>query len=289
MFNDPRKISAYIFIIKALILFRILARCYRHRPEASAGTTKVTGDQRFEGSKVPEEANRQWEREAGERRDKFGRLTFYLTAATSIAAVAAVFVAWLAFRQTYRQAEIAQRSLIATGRAWVSVASTFNVGSINWDKTNGGFLLSAPLTVENKGNSPALDLTVFLVPVSLTSPKNVAKLGAKTKEKCSLGLPTGAILFQGSPIPAGGKKNVSRDEVEAYTTHLHNLANSIEKVPDLFLFDILACANYKIVGDTSVHTTGIHYTIENSSGGLLHIGEDAQLKLTGDLLGNYAD
>ena len=277
------RISLAIMGFAAFIFFvEVLDRRNRRR---NAIWTEADQDADITEPKIPqtpEEAHGRWERETGDRRDKFGRLTFYFT-------VLATVFAGGAFVAAYRQASIAQQALVATERAWIKVVSPSNFGAMTWDKTNGGFSLSVPLAVENKGNSPALDLKVFITVIQETVPRNVANSAAETKKKCFLGLPTGAVLFPGSPTPARGVQTATKDEVEKYVTHLMNPTKPLEKVPDYFGFDVIACANYRIVGDNAVHTTGIHYSARNLAGGLLHVGEDAQLVLLGDLMGNYAD
>jgi hypothetical protein len=229
--------------------------------------------------------------------------------ATRINIVTAIFAAfaagggYLTYIQAKRQADISHDQLIASSRAWMDISIDQKTVSLGW-VVNRRYTpaLSADLTIENKGSSPAIDV----VPTMILRVENLNGLGdwkSVVKETCSRikGLER-QIVFVGKPI-TGNFHNFYINIEKEFIAHRSAVAagdgvpaESITWVP----LTLTLCVTYHVIGDDSPHLTARFFQVRKvravAGGGTqydaFHIGEDAGpggMRLDEAYAGDYAD
>ncbi len=158
-----------------------------------------------------------------------------------------------AARAAIDQAEIAERTLLANERAWVSVEVSEWTG-IEFHRT-GTASLDVTLLVKNIGKTIAIN--VQTVATMIANASNATLIGRDWANEFRKDSATSRLLL---PQQSYGRE---------FGIGLDNPGESGES----FFPGIMACVTYQTLPDLSVHQTFVCYYIGMSGGGLLKVGK----------------
>ncbi len=238
-------------------------------------------------------------------------------AATLVAIVIYTIIAyrqWTAMRiateAATKSADVAQKTLVATQRPWVSVRLSLG-GEVKFDQR--GVSTPIVLRMKNVGNSPAIGIWIDAEPVLsfgmegevINKQRSILANLRKTHQPGAPGY--GHMLFPGEDFVDNISFQISREKIKEYQTRMaKSYGHDFGKPPpsDLnsvfpILPDIVGCVFYEFSFDESVHKTGFIAELYRTDP--LHpnvrrgIGLDAggtpanSLTLTPLIVGSYAD
>jgi hypothetical protein len=196
--------------------------------------------------------------------------------------------------EAHRQADIARERYLANTRAWMNVAIDTSKLSFAWKESVGVYMKIA-LVGTNNGNSPALSASVFAsaaVAEFITDPKSLAS------EACVRPFALwGNITFVKNQIVGTFPFSIPWADITKYQDDIAKYHLTGED-PNAVPFYIIACAQYKIVGDENIHHTARVFNLVRFSAaagkvvGRFPIGEpvpDNLLGVSKEEVGDYAD
>ena len=233
--------------------------------QASQSHNSVESDPNTTGSEPPSHKfhNYRHPTEAQHRTaEEFSwRHSFILNCGIAAAAVLTVIFAAGSFCETRRQANIAQNTLVDTNRAWIDVSIDPSTLSLTW-KGNVP-TVRADVTGKNVGNSPALDVQVFLLPYVFQSrpPKSDY---ATTKELCAGYDLLGNLVFMNDITTVNSSSSMPANDADRW---MHDIAKFADpKTPTVMPVEMAVCASYKIIGDEHRHHTALLYDVGRPGG-----------------------
>jgi hypothetical protein len=199
-----------------------------------------------------------------------------------------------AVREAHRQADITRDAYLTNTRAWMDVAIDTTKLNFSWKPTVGVYMTIA-LIGTNNGNSPALNASIFaraFVAEFITSPASLASEACVIPEAF-----WGNITFVKAKITATFPLSISWDDITRYQEDIAKYHLTGED-PDAVPFYVIACAQYKIIGDEKVHHTARVFNLARISAtggkivGRFPIGEPVPnnlLSVSEAEIGDYAD
>jgi hypothetical protein len=213
----------------------------------------------FIGQSHPtEEQHRSAEQTNWGRQNRINLIIIVLT-------VIAVEFSYNTFVQTRRQADIAKEAYLASKRAWMDVSVVDDSVEFRWD-LNDVPTIGAELTGINQGNSPALEASVspaLVVGLDFFDPKSIVR------DKC--GSTTfslwGSIVFMKQIIVDHLSARESMENVRRYQDERIRLYHESPTLVPTATFYLVACAQYRISGDTEIHHTARIFQILHHDGG----------------------
>ena len=153
----------------------------------------------------------------------------------------------------------AHDTLIATSRAWVDVTYDTSSVSFDWDNPNGP-AIGITLIGENKGNSPALHVTIF--PHLVVIPFGAQNIAKTFRESCGYKSTSfGSLVFVKEKVLNQTGTSFSWREANDYRKQ----ASIVDKIPfdkvRWVNFYLVTCGAYFLIGDTAVHITVRAYDV----------------------------
>jgi hypothetical protein len=217
-----------------------------------------------------------------------------------IATGSASLYAYKTYKQTRRQADIAQDNLVATTRAWVKPYVENGDFSVSWDE-HGSLNVRAIIGAVNKGTSPALNASVFIKAMVGIDPN---KENEALQKACSTNLGDKEIVFSGEEN-SGDKidfgDQVSFVDINQYRFSYFRRMGDNYKGEEIFIpIIVAACALYEITGDNRKHHTGVLFELGRMRSSppdkpyfsLIYIGENipyGQVTVEKDQFASFAD
>lgn len=258
-----------------------------HHHQQPAGQTHSTAKQIHPTEEEHRSAEQAyWERHL-ETRNRVDWIGWVALAFSAFAAVGVI----LSFYETWRQADIAQATLIQSSRAWINVNVDPGSMALTWDKAELP-TVKVLLKGTNEGNSPAIDVQVFPVLFSPQGGKAMA-IRARTKLLCSGWTMLGNIVFIKDDIIQAWANTLDDGSVQKWVHRVKQHAPPSQPIP--VPLSLAVCAAYKIVGDDLTHHTARIYDIGRvfPTGSLIPLlGESMtadHISLTREYEGEYAD
>lgn len=251
MFVSAEAIACIVVLVFFVVSLVLLEKRDQRRKEQEAARdcqydTKHQGiPQRAshptdEEHRTAEQAHWHWQVQSDQSKDWISRATFYFL-------IIATCVATLAFWQTWRQADIANATYIATARAWVDVSVDPGSASLTWLGGNDGYTVMN-LTLINHGSSPAITTQAFIKVIPTKHPVNEVR---SLKESCTDRNSGGSVAFPSVPI-----KILSQLSFGIPEDFIQRLPQRGDTKPMAFTsLDVAVCVSYKILGDNLIHYT----------------------------------
>ena len=227
-----------------------------------------------------------WERHL-ETRNRVDWIGWVALAFSALAAIGVV----LSFYETWRQANIAQATLVQSTRAWINVSVDQASISLTWD-AKGQPIVKAMVKGTNEGNSPATDVQVFPVLFFPHGGQSTA-IRARIKLLCSGWTMLGNIVFIKDDISLAWVTTLDDGSVQQWVDRVKKNTPPGQQIS--VPLSLAVCAAYKIVGDDLTHHTARIYDIEGTSSsdrGMPFLGESMaadQIELRKQYEGEYAD
>lgn len=182
------------------------------------------------------------------------------------AAIAAALIAWRAFKETRRQADIAHNALIESNRPWLRIINVTASGSLNFNSE----ITTLPVTiyVKNVGNAPAInienDVRLAVVKNGRYPIAELTKEPLYTRDQVE-GI--GLSLFPQQKWPDNGDQTL-RYDAAIETSKISRLVPD-EGVGPIDLFVVVRC-EYTVPADASSrHVTSVIMQVTHASGGPL--------------------
>lgn len=221
-----------------------------------------------EEHRTAEQAYWRWSIESENRKDGIGKTTLYFS-------IVATLFAGLAFWQTWRQANVADETYVATARAWMDVSvdpASVKVHWFGYDNAN----VVADVTVLNHGNSPATGTRPFM---RLFSDAQGSSKGFPITNVCERDLGGGTLIFPQVPVSSS-----IGDAIHIPDSKLFKIDPKHMGLPPLTYLEFAVCVTCKILGDPKFHYTGHLFIIDRYLGsGQIHALE-AGVDLSGKAL-----
>jgi len=157
-----------------------------------------------------------------------------------------------------RSADIAEATLIATNRPWISILKVAPISQLTWEEKGARLTVSA--VIKNVGKSPAFDVSTEASQF-VSNPKQF-DIGASVRRYCedlrqkqiqraSAGQ-RGDVLFPDDTLPISLELLFNRQEIEACVKAMGN---------QFFSPVIVICSDYKSPITKTEHSTGLAYMI----------------------------
>lgn len=169
----------------------------------------------------------------------------------------------LSFRETQRQADIAQSALIQTNRAWINVTVEPANISLKWTNTEHP-TMEAMITGTNEGNSPAIDVQVFPVLVMPQSGQAIA-IRNRVRGYCSGYEFLGNIVFIKDKIDQSWVVTLNDKSIDGWISRVKRAV--APGAPIVVPLSLIICTAYKIVGDNATHHIARIYDIVTMTSG----------------------
>jgi hypothetical protein len=173
------------------------------------------------------------------------------------AIVAAIFAIG-SFCESKRQADIAQKTLVQTTRAWLDISVDAKTISLDWPHgQDATFLLT--VTATNKGNSPAS--YVFLHPQVFFDKRIIINAGENiVLNSCNIPFP-GRMVFPTSSTDMTFEAILKKEEIQDAREIIAKANKKGVSDVNKLTVTLLACVSYRITGDTKLHHSGRLYLL----------------------------